>query len=402
VLPRLLRRPSVWIIAALVVGAAIVFALRARGPLVRVTSPVRRDLEQHLVASGRVRVPQRVQVAAQTGGLVVVVGAVEGQRVQPGDLLIQLDDSAERAVVAQADAAVRQAKARVDQLKRVGAIVASEGLRQAESNLTRAETALSRAEALVGQGAAPAAELDDARRAAEVARAQRTAAEAQQLAAAPLGADSRVALTALLQAQAQLEGARVRLAQTLIVARDAGTILVRSIEPGDVAQPSQALLVMAVDAAVQLEFQPDERDLAWLQLGQPARAAADAYPQQGFDAKVAYIAPSVDPVRGSVEVRLDVPTPPPVLKPDMTVSIDLTVARKAGALVVPSEVVRGIATATPWVLVVEGGRVARREVQVGIRGEGSVEILGGLAEDAAVILPGAAALEPGARVRTER
>jgi hypothetical protein len=52
--------------------------------------------------------------------------------------------------------------------------------------------------------------------------------EAQQLAAAPLGADSRVALTALLQAQAQLEGARVRLAQTLIVARDAGTVLVRA------------------------------------------------------------------------------------------------------------------------------------------------------------------------------
>lgn len=399
---RWLRRPSVWIVVAVAIGVAVVMALRARGPVVRVTSPERRDLEQHLVASGRVRVPQRVQVAAQNGGLVVVVGAVEGQRVGVGDLLVQLDDSAERAVVAQADAAVRQAKARVDQLKRVGAIVASEGLRQAESNLTRAETALTRAETLVAQGAAPAAELDDARRAAEVARAQRTAAEAQQLAATPLGADSRVALTALLQAQAQLEGARVRLAQTRIVARDAGTILSRSIEPGDVAQPSQALLVMAVDAAVQLEFHPDERDLAWLQLGQPARAAADAYPQQAFDAKVAYISPAVDPARGSVEVRLDVPAPPQVLKPDMTVSIDLTVARRAGALVLPSEVVRGIATSSPWVQVVEAGRVARREVQVGIRGDGSVELLGGLDERAQVIVPGAATLAQGARVRTER
>ena len=61
---------------------------------------------------------------------------------------------------------------------------------------------------------------------------------------------------------------------------------------------------MAADGDVQLVFQPDERNLAWIRLGQKARASADAYPQQVFDAEVSYIAPSIDPQRGSVEVRL--------------------------------------------------------------------------------------------------
>jgi len=398
----LLRRPLLWIVVVAVLVAAVVLVLRARGPVVRTTVATRQALEQHIVASGRVRVPTRVQIAAQTAGLVVAVGAVEGQRVKTGDLLVQIEDGAERAAVAQAEAAVNQAKARVDQLRRVGAIVATEALREAESNLERAQTELARTTKLVESKAVPAIELENARRAVAIARAQKNAADAQQTAAAPMGADSRVALTALLQTQAQLAGANVRLAQTRIVALQNGEVLSRSVEPGDVVQPSRPLLILAADADVQLVFQADERNLAWIALGQAARASPDAYPQQVFDATVSYIAPSIDPQRGSVEVRLAVPAPPPQLKPDMTVSIDLTVATKANALTVRSEAVRGAGTPTPHVLAVEAGRVVRRDVQLGIRGEGSIEIAAGLDEGAEVILPDGKRLAPGARVRVER
>ncbi len=395
----LLRRPSLWIAVAIALIVGVYFVLRARGPVVTTTAAVRRDLEQHIVSSGRVRVPTRVQVAAQTGGLVVAVGVVEGQRVKPGDLLVQLDDAAERAAVAQAAAAVNQAKARVLQLRRVGAIVASGALRQAEVNLDKAKEDLARTEKLVAANAAPAIELTNARHAVELARAQQSAADAQQVAAAPLGADSRIALTAQLQAQAQLAGAEVRLAQTRLVALQPGAVLTRSVEPGDVVPASRTLLVLAADADAQLVFQPDERNLAWISLGQPARASADAYPQQVFDAVVSYIAPSIDPQRGSVEVRLEVPSPPAFLKPDMTVSIDLTVATRKATLTLPSKAVRGAATATPWVLVVERGRVARRDVVLGIRGDDTVEITSGLDETARVIVPDGQQLEAGARVR---
>lgn len=399
---RLFRRPMFWITLVILLAVGGYTVVRLRGPKVATTSAERRDLEQHIVSSGRVRIPTRVQVAAQSAGLVVAVGAVEGQRVKAGDLLVQLDDAAERAAVAQAEAAVNQAKARVDQLRRVGAIVATESLRQTQTNLERAQTELGRTEKLAATGAITVTELENARRAVEIAQAQRTAAEAQQVASAPLGADSRVALTAQLQAQAQLSAAKVRLDQTKMVALQSGTVLTRSVEPGDVVQPARTLLVLAADASVQLVVQPDERNLAWIKVGQKAKASADAYPQQVFDATVSYIAPSIDAQRGSVEVRLEVANPPPFLKPDMTVSVDLTVAAKQGVLTLPSETVRGMATTTPHVLAVEKGKVVKREVQLGIRGEGSIEITGGLDEGTEVIVPDGRMLAVGARVRTER
>lgn len=399
---RLLRRPALWLVLAAVVAVGVVLIVRARGPAVRTAPVVRQAIEQHLVASGRVRVPARVQVAAQIAGLVVAVGAVEGQRVQAGDLLVQIDDGAERAAVAQAEAAVGQARARVDQLRRVGAIVATEALRQAETNLERARTELARTQGLVERQAVPAIELENARRAFEIARAQKNAADAQQAAAAPAGAESRIALSALLQAQAQLAAANVRLGQTRITALHGGEVLTRAVEPGDVVQPSRPLMVLAADADTELVFQADERNLASLAVGQRARASADAYPQQVFDATVSYIAPSIDPQRGSVEVRLAVPAPPAHLRPDMTVSIDLTVAGKPSALTVPSDAVRDAATPAPYVLAVEDGRVVRRDVELGIRGEGTTEIVTGLDEGSEAILPGGRPLAPGARVRPER
>ncbi len=401
-LPSFLRKPSIWITALVLLGVVAALLLRARGPKVHVSLVARRDLEQRIVASGRVWVPTRVQIAAQTPGLVVAVGVVEGQRVNAGDLLVQIDDAEERAASAQAKAAVDQASAKVDQLRRVGSIVATEALRQAESNVVRTQTDLERAQQLASSGALTAAELDTARRAAEIARAQKTAAQAQQASAAPMGADSRVALSALLQAQAQLAGANARLAQTKIVALQSGAVLTRSVEPGDVVQAARTLLVVAADADAQLVFQPDERNLAWIKLGQRARASADAYPQEVFDAEVSYIAPSVDPQRGSVEIRLRVPTAPSRLLPDMTVSIDLLVDAKQNALTLPSEAVRGAATATPYVLAVEGGHLVRKDIGLGIRGEGTVEVVSGLDEGAEVVVPDGRVLAAGARVRTER
>lgn len=396
------RSPLFWIVVGAVSVGTAYALVQARGPKVRTTLVQVRDIEQHIVASGRVWVPTRVQISTQTAGLVVAVGAAEGQHVKAGDLLVQLDDAETRAEVAQAKAAVDQANARVEQLRRVGAIVATEGLRQAQANLERAESSLERTQKLATSGAVAQERLEEDRRAVDVARALKAAAEAQQISSAPMGADSRVALTALLQARAQLAGANVRLAQTRVTALQDGVVLTRSVEPGDVAQPARTLLVMAVDADAQLVFHPDERNLAFIQLGQRARASADAYPQEMFDAVVSYVAPSIDPQRGSIEVRLGVPKSPAFLKPDMTVSVDLTVATKRQALTLPGTAVRSASSPAPWVWSVEGGRVVRRDVKLGIHGDGDVEIVSGLAKDAEVVALEGDVLSRGQRVRTER
>ena len=139
-----------------------------------------------------------------------------------------------------------------------------------------------------------------------------------------------------------------------------------------------------------------------IHLGQKARVSADAYPQQVFDANVNYVAPSIDPARGSVEIRLGLAGAPTFLKPDMTVSVDLMVAAKASVLTLPSDAVHGAASTKPWLFAVENDRIVRNDVELGIRGEGSVEIVSGLREGLEVVLPDSHALRVGQRVRSLR
>ena len=399
---QLLRYPGLSIGICVLIVAVIVAGVRARGPVVSTAVAARTNLDQHVIASGRVRVVTRVQLSAQTSGRVVTVRAVDGQRVRKGDLLVQMDDAEARAALSQAKAAVSQAAGRVEQLRKVGAIVTTEASRQAATNLARAESELARMEQLSAAGLRARADLDEARHSVEIARAQKNAADAQQAASAPKGVDSGIALGALVESQAQLAAATARLGQTRLLAPQDGIVLVRAVEPGDTVQPGTTLLEIAADGETQLVIEPDERNLAWIHLGQKARASADAYPTAMFDAEVDYIAPAVDRQRGSIEVRLRVAAPPAFLKPDMTVSVDLTVASKSGVIAVASDAVRGAATPAPWILVVEDGRIARRNVTLGIRGEGHTEIQSGLDEGDEVVRATDTVLVEGQRVRTQR
>jgi HlyD family secretion protein len=392
------RRPGLWITLAVLCAAGVLALLRARGPLVEVARVTRADIEQHLVASGRVRVVTRVQLTAQATGRVTHVAVREGQRVRPGDLLAQIDDREARAAAAEARAAVAQARGRLEQLREVGAPVADEQVRETEANVARAESAFARVQALAQAGVVSASEVEDARRTLDVALASRSAARAQQQGAAPQGADARVAASALRESEARLVAAQVRLAQSRVAAVQNGVILTRHVDPGDIVHVGDTLLELAGDDETEIVIEPDERNLAWLRVGQTGKASADAYPAQAFDARIAYIAPAVDRQRGSIEVRLRVPNPPATLRPDMTVSVDLTVASKKNALTVPTDAIRNAATA-PWVLVVDGGFVVRRDVTLGITGEGQSEIGSGVSEGAIVALSSAQALEPGQRVR---
>lgn len=395
------RRPGVWITVAVLLAAALLAVFQTRGPLVQVATVSRSDIQQHLVASGRVRVVTRVQLTAQVAGRVTQVAVREGGRVRPGDLLAQIDDQEARSAVAEARAAAAQARSRVEQLRAVGAVVAGERLREAEANYSRAESELARSQALAKAGALAAREVEEARRTLEVAAAAKSAARAQQQGAAAQGADARIAESALRESEARLAAAQVRLAQTRVVAAQAGVVLGRLVERGDIVRVGDALFEVAGDGETEIVIEPDERNLAWLRAGQTGKASADAYPDQVFDAEITYIAPAVDRQRGSIEVRLRVPDPPATLRPDMTVSVDLTVASRKNALTAPTDAIRDAATAAPWVFVVDAGRVIRRDVTLGITGEGQSEISSGVSAGDVVTLSSTRELEPGQRVRVQ-
>ncbi len=396
------RRRGLLVVAGVlvvVVGQGVVRS--ALGPTVPVHLAQKRLLVQRVVVTGRVRAPARIQAGSVVAARVVAVPVDQGARVKAGELLVQLDDAAARAAVAQAEAAVAQAEGRTQQVRELVSRLAAERLDQAQSRRAQAEDKLRRTETLFATEAATVEQRDDAQRAFDIARSEEQSAAAQLVSASPRGAEYRQAQAALAEAQAALAGAQARLADMRIVAPAGCVVIERDVEPGDVVQPGRPLLVLARDGDTELVVEPDEKNLAYLAVGQKALASADAFPSQRFEAVVTRIAPAVDAARGTIEVRLGVAAPPPYLRPDMTVSVDIEVARRAGALVLPADAVHDLDGREPWVLVVAGGRVERRAVGIGIRGAGHVEVVSGLALGDAVVPASTRGVAAGQRVRAK-
>jgi HlyD family secretion protein len=386
-------------VAAVVLLAAGYFAFHGlAGPKLELATVVRRDLVQSVVASGRVATPNRVDIGSQVVGTVAGVPVKEGQTVKAGETLIMLEASEARAGVRQAEVSVAQAEARLRQLRELQLPVADQSLRQAEANLANARVQHERSRRLYESGYVGRSALDDAQRNLDVAQTQVDSARKQVETAQPHGSDTAVARAALDQAQASLQAARARLGYTTVRAPVEGTLIARDVERGDVVQPGKALMVLAPHGETQVVLQIDERNLAKLRLGQKALASADAYPSQKFAAELVYINPGVDAQRGTVEVKLHVPEPPAYLRQDMTVSVDIEIERRAGALSLPADAVRDANGAAPWVLALEGGRATRRTVKVGLRGEGAVEIVDGVREGERVV-PAGNSIKAGERVR---
>lgn len=394
-----LRRPGVLIPVLLLSGLLTVSVVRSlAGSAVDLLVADSGDIRQSVVASGKVRSPQRSELAAQITGQVLAIHVDEGQAVAAGTLLAELDGREAAAAVAQARAQLAQAELRVRQLRLLGEPLAREATRQAEANLTQARQQFARVEALVGRGFYSPNQLDDARRTLAVAESQYQASLLQAASNASGGSDFRLAEAAVDQARAGLAVAESRLAHTRIVAPRAGVVLDRLVEPGDGVQPGKPLLTLSPEGPTELIVQIDEKNLRLLALDQVAEVSADAWPDRRFPARVAFISPTVDPLRGSVEVRLRVDNPPDYLKQDMTVSIDIASGERRGAVLLPLEGLRGSA-AEPWALVVRDGRAQRQPVQTGLRDAGRVEIVAGLAAGDAVVPASLTRIAEGDRVR---
>ncbi|HSD99658.1 MAG TPA: efflux RND transporter periplasmic adaptor subunit [Burkholderiales bacterium] len=393
-----------WIKRGLLIALALAvagFLLRnlILGKPVETYEAVRSDLVQTVVASGRIITPQRASVGAVITGRVARIPVEQGQGVKSGDILIVLDDEDERASVAQARGAVAQAEARLRQLREVSLPAAEQALIQAQANLTQARQQYDRSKELKAKGFVSQAALDDAKRNLDVAESQLRAAKLQVATNRPSGSDFALAETALAQARANLGVAQAKLDHTVILAPVDGTLIARNVEPGNVVQAGKELMVLAPEGETQVVVQIDEKNLAQLRIGQHALASADAFPKDRFGAVLVYINPGIDALRGSVEVKLRVPKPPAYLRQDMTVSVDIEVARSAGAVVVPADTVRDAGSAQPWVLAVDGGRAVRRAVKLGLKGDGRVEVLDGVAPGDRLISASQAMVGSGQRVR---
>jgi HlyD family secretion protein len=391
------------LVPAVIVGAlALVLGTRwVLGPQARAVEAARGDLVQTVVSTGRVITPARVEIGSIVLGTIRSVETKEGTVVKPGQVMARLGDEEQRAAVAQARAALAEAEARLAQLARLSAPSSEQALKQADANLELADEEHKRVKRLFDRGYFSQAKLDEAERNLAVAKAARASALLQATSNNPKGADYVLALARRDQARAALEVAQARLDNTVIKAPAAGTVLKRLAEPGDVVQQGKKLFELSVAGETQVVLNVDEKNIGLLALGQKAQVAADAFPGRAFDAEIFYIAPGVDAQRGTVEVKLRVPSPPDFARPDMTVSAEILADRRTNVVTLDSDAIRDAAGPAPWVLVVREGSAVRQNVKLGIRGAGRTEIVDGVAAGEAVIPPAQSAVREGQRVRAD-
>ena len=393
------RTQTLWALG-LVLFAAAIFAYSQRGQAVEVTLVTQGEMLQSVVTSGRIIDLARTEVASQNTARIESIAVREGDHVQAGQILVRLRDDEARASLVQAEAAVLEARARLRQIETVQDPVSVQLLAQAEATNLQAQQELTRAQDLLRQGFVSQSRVDDALRAANSTQAAMQAARVQAQGNARGGVELALARARLDQAVAAQRAAAARLDQLNLRAPASATVISRSNDPGDTAQAGKSILTLVGGGETRIQASVDEKNLKFLQLGQVALASADAYPQQPFKASLIYIAPAVDPLRGTVELKLRVDPPVNYLRPDMTVSVEIVTARLPNALMLPTDAVRRDANGAAFVWVKRDGRARQINVQTGMQGIASTQIVKGLQKDEQVILPGSTLAE-GDRVREQ-
>lgn len=309
------------------------------GPVaVEVGTVQRARLVDQTEAVGSLRSRQGVTLRPEVSGRIARFGFVEGQRVRRGQLMVQLDDTLQRAQ-----------------------------LQQAEAQASIARTQLQRNRELVAQNFVSQSAVDQSAASLEVAMAQ-------------------VAL-----AQAQL--ARMR-----IVAPFDGQSGIRLVDQGDYVKDGADLVSLEDTSQMLVDFRLPERDLARVKTGLPVQVVVDAMPGRSFEARIEALDAQVDADGRSLLVRARLDNREGVLRPGMFARARTVLAVREDALVVPEEALVPMGGKQYLIKVVDGptGKVSQRiEAKLGIRVPGRAEVLEGLREGDTLVTAGQARLMRG-------
>ncbi len=358
------RQRILWGLAALLVVSALVWFVRRPAAMV-VTEPVRRDVVEVVVASGRLQAVRETPVGAESAGIVESLAVREGALVQTGDLLGRL-------TAGETGARLASARAALD--------VAEKNLRAEEAALSKARQDLARIEPLAERQQVSVAELE------------RTAADARVQAARTDAARAR-----LREAQAEVQRVRPDFDRREVRAPFNGIITERLVEPGTPVAPAQGWFRISEMTATEIEVETDENNLGRLRVGQPVVAFVPAFPDRPFSGTLSQIGPFVDSERGVVRLKITPGELPGFVLPNMTVDVSIEVRRADQALALPVGAV-ALQANPPFVLVVgEDGVLVRQPVEVVGRNPDWAAVTG-LTEGARVVRR-LAGVAPGRKVR---
>jgi membrane fusion protein (multidrug efflux system) len=309
-------------------GDAAKGAKGPRGPVgVEAAAAARVALADEIAAVGTLRANETVVVRPEMAGRIVRIGFVDGARVRRGDVLVELD----------------------------GAILA------AQVEQARAELALARSN------------FD---RTDDLARRNFVSGSARDQAAATLKVQ-----------EARLQLADSQLARTRIVAPFDGVLGLRNVSVGDVVKEGSDLVTLEDVSSMKVDLRLPERYLGQLRRGQAIELAFDAFPGRTFTAVLDALDAQVDANGRSLLARGRLPNAGGGLRSGMFAKARITLKNKPSAVVVPEEAILPIG-ADSFVYRIVEGKAMRTKVITGIRKEGRVEIVSGVAEGDMVVTAG--------------
>lgn len=376
--------------------AAIVTVVVVRGSgdgavEVRQEAVARRDLVAAITASGQIEAKSQVDIQSEVTARILRITVKEGDLVEKGQLLIELDQVQFKGAVdrttaqlASAEASLMQARANRDQAQRT--LARSVELKRTNPTLIADEA------------------VEQAQQTYDVAQAVLRSNEAQ-----------------LMQVQASLKEAQDNLARTRLFAPIAGRVVRLAVEEGEVAQTGTfsrdvGLLMRIADLSViQAKVKVDETDVVRLALGDSVSVSIDAFPDTAFAGTVTKIANSAAATSAAgqstdravdFEVEVTLTNPPSDVRPDLSMTARIvtdvrpsvlsipiialtTRAHQESGDAAPAMALGDSATAKPkereGVFVIENGMAMFRPVKVGIAGDEHFEVLEGLQEGETIV-----------------
>ncbi|HEY9621278.1 MAG TPA: efflux RND transporter periplasmic adaptor subunit [Crinalium sp.] len=357
------------------------------GQSVTVVPVAMTQVSRTLEATGGVAARDLLPVLPQANGLQVQRVLVdEGQSVQAGQILAELDNSVLQAQLRQARAQAASAQATVSERQAA--------LQQERATLAEAQSNLGRYQQLFNEGATSAQELE-ARRTA-VATAQATVGSAQ---AAVSSAQAEVQSNV-----AQIQQLQTQLGQTVVRAPASGIIAESLAKVGDVTSSSNKLFSIIQNGRLELEVKVPATELSQVRIGAPVRVTSDSDRRINLQGTVREIDPLVDPQTRQATVRVNLPNTS-LLRPGVFLRAALTIAT-AQAMTVPADAVLPQPDGSSIVYVLQNDSTVRAQtVEVGVRqttpdqNAARVEIRQGLNVGDRVVVAGAGYVRDGDRVQ---
>lgn len=301
------------------------------------------QMTDRVEALGTLKANESVTLTATITDTISAIHFTSGERVKERDILVELTSGQERAALAEARSTLQEAQRQFDRVK-----------------------------PLVKTGAVSGATFDQRQREYETAKARMAAL-------------------------------RSRLADHIVTAPFSGVVGLRNISVGALVRPGDPLTTLDDDDVMKLDFSIPETRLELVHPDMQIQARAPALGDRTFEGTVKSIDSRVDPVTRAVTVRALIPNPDHVLRPGQLMTVEL-LSKPREALVISEEAIVSEGH-KHFVYVVEESekdpetRIAqRRQVTIGSRRKGEVEILEGLATGEQIVTHGTIRVRPGGAV----